>query len=105
MTDKAIEAADEARDVLNEIAWRDFVTFAWMQEDAHKAFRNATDRPQRFKSNSPLDALIDKACGGAEDDAYVSEFVDWVTKNHWGGNYAPEKWRDRPLPPPPGKEG
>lgn len=71
MTDKAIEAADEAREALNEIAWRDFVTFAWMQEDAHKAFRDATNRPPRSKTNSPLDALIYNACGGQEDDAYM----------------------------------
>ena len=79
----------------NEMAWRDFLLFAWGQEDAHAAFRGATGRPQRTSKRTggtPLDALICKAVGGQEDDAYMAEFIDWVTKNHWGANYAPKKW-------------
>lgn len=83
------------RDELNEIAWRDFILFAWAQDDAHAAFRGATGRPQRSRTNSPLDALIDKAVGGSEDDRYASEFVDWVTKTQWGEDDAPERWRNR----------
>ena len=83
-------------DALNEMAWRDFVLFAWSQDEAHAAFRGATNRPQRSRTNSPLDLMIDKAVGASEDDRYMEEFVDWVTKNHWGESYAPEKWkRDR----------
>lgn len=84
------------REEFNEIAWRDFILFSWGQDDAHAAFRGATGRPQRASSRTgrtPLDALIDKAVGGSEDDAYMVEFIDWVTRNHWGENYAPEKWR------------
>ena len=82
------------RDALNECAWRDFIMFAWGQEEAHAAFRGATRRPQRTKGRGPLDILIDNAVGGAEDEAYMTEFVDWVTKNHWGENDAPEKWKN-----------
>jgi hypothetical protein len=81
------------QDEFNEIAWRDFVLFSWAQEGAHAAFRGATGRPQRSMTKSPLDLLIDKAVGAAEDDQYMAEFVDWVTKNHWGESYAPEKWK------------
>lgn len=82
------------QDTFNEIAWRDFVLFAWQQADAHAAFRGTTGRPQRSGAGgSPIDRLIDKAVGSAEDDRYMQEFVDWVTKTHWGENYAPEKWR------------
>ena len=84
---------DAARKALNEAAWRDFIMFAWMQDGAHAAFRGATNRPQRSRAGSPLDLLIDKAVGGAEDEKYVREFVDWVTREHWGENYAPEKWK------------
>lgn len=87
------------QDEFNEMAWRDFMLFCWSQEGAHAAFRGATGRPQRSKTNSPLDLLIDKAVGGAEDDKYMEEFLDWATKNHWGENFAPEKWkklRERP---------
>jgi hypothetical protein len=92
----------DVRAMLNEIAWRDFITFAWEQEDAHAAFRGATGRPQKSRTRSPLDALIDKAVGGQEDETYITEFVDWVTLNHWGENYAPEKWKQRAaeLTPP-----
>jgi hypothetical protein len=98
------------RETLNEIAWRDFVLFAWEHEDAHTAFRGATGRPQPTKartSGTPIDTLIDKAMGGQEDDTYMTEFVDWVTRNHWGENYAPEKWKNLRIkrastaPPPP----
>lgn len=81
------------REAFNEFAWRDFIFFAWGQEDAHAAFRGATGRPQRSKTNSPIDLLIDRAVGGSEDDTYMSEFVDWVTKNHWGETFAPDKWK------------
>ncbi len=79
-------------ETLNDIAWRDFVMFAWSQDKAHAAFRGATGRPQRSRTNSPLDLLIDKAVGGSEDDKYMQEFVDWVTRTHWGENFAPKKW-------------
>lgn len=83
------------RDGPNEIAWRDFILFAWAQADAHAAFRGATNRPQRSMRGAPLNILIDRAVGGQEDDAYMREFIDWVTVNHWGANYAPEKWKSR----------
>lgn len=80
-----------SREALNEIAWRDFVMFAWSQEDAHAAFRGETGRPQRSKTRSPLDLLIDKAVGGVEDDKYMEEFVRWVTETHWGKDSAPKR--------------
>ena len=82
------------QDEFNEIAWRDFIVFSWSQNDAHAAFRGATGRPQRSRHGcSPIDAMIDKAVGGAEDEKYMEEFVRWVTKNHWGESYAPEKMK------------
>ena len=91
------------QDEFNEIAWRDFIFFSWSQEGAHAAFRGATGRPQRSKRGcSPLDAMINNAVGGAEDDKYMEEFVHWVTKNHWGENYAPEKWKSVFLQQTPG---
>lgn len=83
-------------ETFNEMAWRDFVIFAWGQPDAHAAFRGATGRPQRIAKRtggSPIDAMIDKAAGGEEDEKYMEEFVDWVTKTQWGENSAPEKWK------------
>ena len=81
--------SDDARDALNEIAWHDFILFAWGQDAAHAAFRGATNRPQRSKRMSPLNAMIDKAVGGEEDEKYFEEFVSWVTENHWGKEFAP----------------
>lgn len=82
-----------AQEAFNEIAWCDFIMFAWLQEEAHAAFRGATGRPQRSKTGSPLDLLIDRTVGGAEDDRYMEDFVHWVTEKHWGKNFAPKKWR------------
>ena len=86
---------DRAQEEFNEMAWRDFVLFAWSQDEAHAAFRGATGRPQRPQTGSFLNAMIDKACGVTEDDKYMEEFIQWVTKNHWGENYAPKKWRNK----------
>jgi hypothetical protein len=83
------------KDELNEIAWRDFVIFAYSQDGAHAAFRGATGRPQRSQTKSVIDAAIDRAVGGAEDEKYMTEFVDWVTKTQWGEDDAPEVWRKR----------
>ena len=88
-----------SQSALNEIAWRDFILFAWSQEEAHAAFRGATGRPQRSKTNSSLDVLIDKAVGGEEDERYMAEFVDWITKTHWGVDHAPEHWKQQQRSP------
>lgn len=88
-----------SQSVLNEIAWRDFILYAWSQDEAHAAFRGATGRPQRSKTNSPLDILIDRAVGGEEDERYMTEFVDWVTKTQWGVDYAPEQWKQQQRSP------
>jgi hypothetical protein len=49
----------------------------------------------RSKTGSALDLLIDKAVGASEDDQYMTEFVDWVTKTQWGEDHAPESWRQK----------
>lgn len=83
----------------NEMAWRDFVMFAWSQDDAHAAFRGATGRPQRTKRGcAPINFMIDRAVGGSEDDAYMHEFVDWVTRTQWGEEMAPEGWQALQVP-------
>lgn len=92
------------KEALNEQAWRDFVLFAWGEEGAHAAFRNATGRPQRPRRGATLDAMIDRACGVTEDEGYMDEFVNWVTINHWGANYAPDKWQRRAQARPAEKE-
>lgn len=93
------ETEDVSRDAFNSAAWASFVQFAWTQDDAHKAFRGATGRPQRARTRSPLDVLIDNATGGSIDEQYMTEFVDWVTREHWGEAYAPEEWRKRKVRP------
>lgn len=86
---------DRAQEEFNEMALRDFILFAWSQDEAHAAFRGATGRPQQPKTGSFLDAMIDKACGVEVNDKYIEEFIEWVTKTHWGENFAPEKWRNK----------
>lgn len=81
---------------LNAVAWRDFITFAWGESDAHDAFRAFKGWPKRPASDSPLDAMIDHACGAPSpnDDEYMREFIDWATETQWGTEFDP-----RPSPP------
>ena len=82
---------------INAAAWMAACRAAFSEPDAHAAFRGATGRPQASKTGTPLDVLIDRAIGGEVDDAYMREFIDWFTVNHWGEEYAPEGWKQRNL--------
>lgn len=87
------------REAFLEMAWRDFVGFAWEQPDAHSAYRAFAGLPQRPKYDyGPIAALIDNACGVDEaSEKYAAGFVDWVTEHHWGTDEAPKKWREKFL--------
>lgn len=76
-------------------AWHAAVLAAFQDDGAHRAFRGATGRPQASRTGTVLDGMIDKAIGGAVDDAYMIDFVDWFTREHWGEDCAPKKWQER----------
>ena len=76
---------------LNDIAWRDFIIWAFNNSDFRRAFEEATGTPALIPTKSPIEAMVDKACGVKED--YFRKFGIWATKNHWGLEYAPVKMR------------
>lgn len=93
----AVGQHDEAREIFNEIAWRDFITFAFDQPEARAAFEAESGMKWRSAPSSPLDAMIDKATGydaQSAADEYVKAFTLWATRTQWGVEYAPAKIRE-----------
>lgn len=79
------------RDEFMEIAWRDFIMWAASSDDMQAAYTAATGRRMLPAALNAFEAAIDEATGVRESEA--SDFVLWVTKNHWGMDEAPEKYR------------
>lgn len=73
------------------VAWRDFILWAAGQPEMLRQFREATGRTLDDPSRQPIEAAIDDATGKADDDRRA--FVEWVTRTHWGLEYAPEAYR------------
>lgn len=89
-------------DILNTIAWRDFILWAWNEPQLCAQFTAETGLQIRT-ATTPIDIAIDAAAGAGE--GLVARFVEWVTRNHWGLEYAPEAYQkavngklDRGLP-------
>lgn len=80
-----------------EAAWAAFIEWAWARPDFHAAYAEASGNIRPRPAQTPLDALIDQACG-VNPDAYMRGFVDWATEHHWGVDYAPAKWRSEHAP-------
>lgn len=80
------------RDDLNTIAWRDFIMWASDQQPMREAFTKSTGIPFLPPAKNGLDALIDKATNAHEKT--LRAFVQWVTENHWGLEFAPEAYRN-----------
>lgn len=75
---------------LMDIAWRDFINFAAQHDEIVAQFNHETGSSFMLPG-SPIELMIDGATGKVEADAKA--FVFWVTKWHWGLEYAPEKLR------------
>jgi hypothetical protein len=76
--------------------WAAFVDWAFRMDDMRKAFESETGEVFPALAATPLDAMIDNACGFDRKTAlkvYCERFTNWVTINHWGYEDAPEKWR------------
>jgi hypothetical protein len=76
------------QDDFNALAWRDFVLWAWREPKLRAQFIKATGVELDV---SPLDAAIDDATGAREER--VSQFVEWVTREHWGLDQAPASYQ------------
>lgn len=83
---------DNAEDAVNGIMWAGFVQFAFGEPGFREAFTAATGLTFPKPATTPIDALVDNACG--VHNAVLAKFVEWVTREHWGIEYAPKAYRD-----------
>ncbi len=69
-----------------EIAWRDFIVFAWDSKDPN--FRDAFERQTRTSPlpPDPSDENLSR---------YTEAFVIWVTKTQWGLEFAPKSFQEK----------
>lgn len=84
----------ELQEVFMEIAWRDFILWAYRFPEIRSAFTAATGKSLYTPPRTPLDAMIDQATKYDSDSAQtLDEFVRWVTKEYWGEECAPEAYK------------
>jgi hypothetical protein len=74
-------------DEFHTLAWRDFILFAFAEEDIRIAFTRATGVPLPLPAATPVQAMVDAATGAGGD--VLEQFVEWVTRNLWGIDEAP----------------
>lgn len=79
------------QDEFNTLAWRDFIVYALTEPDLIAAFTAATGLTLPNPVTSPIEKLVDQATRATERT--LAAFVDWITENHWGVEYAPTAWR------------
>lgn len=83
--------ADPSERAFMDAAWASFLDWAIRQPQIVDEFRRATSRPDFMRQRSPIDRLIDQACGvpPAGDNDDVAAFVRWATHEYWGIDDAP----------------
>ena len=81
----------DIQEVINAVAWADFVKFA-AESPEYVALYNAETCSNFGQQLSPIEDAIDKATGFAEESAFA--FARWVTENEWGMEFAPAKFRE-----------
>lgn len=77
-------------DEFNQIAWQDFIVWAWNEPEMRALFTAATGIEIQ-QVTSPIYAAIDAATGLGESVA--GRFVEWATLEHWGIEDAPAAYR------------
>ncbi len=76
------------------IAWAAFVQWALSEPEARAAFTADTGLTLPPPApTTPIEALIDAATGAASTDN-LPAFVEWVTREHWVLDEAPQSYRD-----------
>lgn len=82
-------------DFFQELAWRDFMTFAIGHKEFLDQFEKETGRKPPTPAKSPMDAMIDEATGHQEKSMkqFTDAFAIWATVNLWGVEFAPAKMR------------
>jgi hypothetical protein len=72
-----------------QLAWRDFVMWAFEQPEIRADFEAATGTPALpGKPSSVLDLMIDDATG--VNESYAGKFLEWATDNLWDSDEGDE---------------
>lgn len=74
-------------DPLMQLAWRDFISWAFDQPQIRQDFEQATGQRSLPPARTPLDLMVDDATGA--HSAYAEAFIKWATEAMW----------DAPEPP------
>jgi len=61
-----------------------FVDFATRQDGYIKAFVDETGADMSAFFRSPIDRMVDKACGHDPRREVLAKFMDWLAVNYWG---------------------
>ena len=77
-----------------DVAWGAFIAWAISEPEMRAAFTKATGRHFMPPPKCPLDALIAQATGADKVRETVEAFVRWATEEHWGMEYAPQRYRE-----------
>ena len=72
-------------------AWAAFIQWAAGEPEMRAAFTADTGEVFLSPPTSPIEDMIDKATGARE--ANREAFVEWVTREYWGLDEAPESYR------------
>lgn len=85
-------------------AWLGLVEFCLKTDSLLDQFESDTGKKAFWRgsrASSPLDAMIDKACGfdrSAHEKEIIEAFVNWVNKTQWGENpFTGEDYTDEDL--------
>jgi len=90
-------SVDPKNEALNERAWSSFVLWAYEQAEIRAEFSRVTGVVIPNVAVG-IEKLIDQATGRDESkelNAALLKFVEWITVNEWGLEYAPKKLRER----------
>lgn len=77
-------------DEFNQIAWSDFLIWAWNEPQMRAQFTAATG-VEIERVTSPINAAIDAATGAR--DSVAARFIEWATRDHWGVDQAPASYQ------------
>ncbi len=79
------------KDDFAAIMWAGFVQWAASEPYMRAAFKDGTGLVLLPPPATPIEAMVDEATGAARNTA---AFIEWVTREHWGLDEAPQSYRN-----------
>lgn len=84
------EATTSMPEDFRDAAWAGFIQWAHGFAEIRARFTAATGLP--LEQRTGIVGMVDKATGFRDD--VLKQFVEWVTREIWGLENAPQKYRD-----------